>query len=57
MAFQHLWGQADDVLPFVVLYQVQMLQCGHYVLLAYARLFTYLTAKPRLFIHELTIYG
>lgn len=48
VAFQHLWSQADDILPFVVLYQVQMLQCGHYVLLAYARLLTYLTAKIKI---------
>ena len=45
MAIQYLWCQADNVLPLVVLHQVQMLQCGYYVLLAYARLFTYLTVE------------
>ena len=47
MALQYLRCQTDDVQPLVVLYQVEILQRGDYILLAYARPFTYLAAQNK----------
>ena len=47
MTLQYLRCQTDDVLPLVVLYQVEILQRGDYILLAYARPFTYLAAQNK----------
>ena len=42
---EHLLGEADDVLALVVVDQLQVLQCGDNVFLAYACLFTYFTEE------------
>lgn len=60
VTLQYLRCQTDDVLPLVVLHQVEILQCGDNILLAYARPFTYLAAqfnnmyKTMLQLHECT---
>lgn len=47
MMVEHLLREANDVLSLVVVYELEVLQCGDHILFPDARLLTYLTGAAQ----------